>query len=419
MEQLYPRSLENSITKYLPRKEIIGIRGARQVGKTTLLKGFLSSVSGDQAFISMDLTEHRRALEESPFEFIQRQKRAGQKLTLFLDEIQKVNDAGEKLKIIYDHFPDVKIMVSGSSSLELKTNVLPALVGRLLLFELYTFDLGEYLNVKDQGLWKIYQAKHRSLQAFLAGNSLIEKPAFPQELVKHWKEYVIFGGYPEIAKSNEEEEKKTLLKNIFNLYLEKDIAGFFKIEDTSSFGDFLKALSFTIGNLINLSSLAAKISLPFRKTEEYLHLLQHTYIIHIVKPFHRNVLTEIKKSPKAYFLDLGLRNAVLNNFTAFDNRTDAGQLMENHVCRQLVSHFGDYDLHFWRTTGKAEVDFILTRGEEIIPVEVKLSGKTVGKSFHSFLKVYRPKKAIIVTLDHFAQEQINQTTLFYVPVFYF
>lgn len=419
MEQIYPRSLENSITKYLSRKEIIGVRGARQVGKTTLLKGFLSSVSGDQASFSMDLIGPRRALEESPLDFIQRQKQEGQKLTLFLDEIQKVKEAGEKLKIIYDHFPDVKILISGSSSLELKTNVLPALVGRLLLFELYTFDFGEYLYVKDRGLWKLYQEKHRSLQAFLAGHSLPEKPVFQQELVKRWKEYVIFGGYPEIVKSNEEEEKKMLLKNIFNLYLEKDIAGFFKIEDTSWFEDFLKALSFTIGNLINLSSLAAKTSLPFRKTEEYLHLLQHTYIIRVVKPFHRNALTELKKSPKAYFLDLGLRNAVLNNFIAFDNRTDAGQLMENHVCRQLASHFGDYDLHFWRTTGKAEVDFILTKGEEIIPVEVKLAGRTIGKSFHSFLNSYQPKKAIIVTLDRFAQEQINQTTLFYVPVFYF
>lgn len=407
------------ISKYLPRKEIIGVRGARQVGKTTLLKEIISSISGDQVSLSMDLAENRRALEESPLDFVQRRKQEGQMLNLFLDEIQKVKEAGEKLKIIYDHFSEVKILISGSSSLELKTNVLPALVGRLLLLELYTFDFGEYLQVKEPGLGKLYEGKHRSLLALLSGNSPLEKPSFPEEFVKLWKEYVIFGGYPEIVKSTEEEEKKMLLKNIYNLYLEKDIAGFFKVEESSSFEDFLKALSFIIGNLLNVSSLATKINLPFRKAEEFLTILQHTYIIRLIKPFHRNVLTELKKSPKVYFLDVGLRNAILNNFIAFDNRTDTGQLLENHVCRQLISHFKEYEIRFWRTTGKAEVDFILTKGEEIIPVEVKLSGRIIGKSLHSFLDIYQPKKALIVTLDLFAQEQVNQTTIFYVPVFYF
>ncbi len=419
MEQIYPRMLRKVISKYLPRKEIIGVRGARQVGKTTLLKEIISSISGDQASLSMDLAENRRALEESPLDFVQRRKQEGRTLTLFLDEIQKVKEAGEKLKIIYDHFSEVKILISGSSSLELKTNVLPALVGRLLLLELYTFDFGEYLQVKDPGLGKLYERKHRSLLALLSGNSPLEKPSFQEEFVKLWKEYVIFGGYPEIVKSTEEEEKKMLLKNIYNLYLEKDIAGFFKVEESSSFEDFLKALSFIIGNLLNVSSLTTKINLPFRKAEEFLTILQHTYIIRLIKPFHRNVLTELKKSPKVYFLDLGLRNAILNNFIAFDNRTDTGQLLENHICRQLISHFEEYEIRFWRTTGKAEVDFILTKGEEIIPVEVKLSGRIIGKSLHSFLDIYKPKKAIIVTLDLFAQEQINQTTIFYVPVFYF
>lgn len=419
MELSYPRALEEKLKPLLSRREIIGIRGARQVGKTTLLKKLQKEIAGDTVFLNMDITENRRAMEEAPMDLVRRWKKEPQKLCLFLDEIQNVKGAGESLKILYDEFPDIKILLSGSSSLELKTKVLPALVGRLLLFELYTFDFGEFLEVKDPGLHKIYVQKHRSLLSFLKRKSPPEKPSFSEEIIKHWKEYVIFGGYPEVVKSKDEEEKKLLLKNIFNLYLEKDIASFFKIENTSQFEDFLKSLSFIISNLLIVSSLAGKISIPYKEAEEFINILQHTYVITLLKPFHRNMITELKKAPKMYFLDLGLRNAILNNFVPFDNRTDAGQLMENYVLRELLSRFQDYEVRFWRTAGKAEVDFILVKGNELIPVEVKLSEKNIGKSFYSFLEAYKPKQAIIVTLDVFSTQEINGTMVYWVPAFYF
>ena len=120
-----------------------------------------------------------------------------------------------------------------------------------------------------------------------------------------------------------------------------------------------------------------------------------------------------------YFLDLGLRNAILNNFVPFDNRTDAGPLLENFVLRQLLSGFQDYEVRFWRTAGKAEVDFILVKGNELIPIEIKLSEKNIGKSFYSFLDAYKPKLAIIVTLNAFSMQKINGTTVYWVPAFYF
>ena len=157
MQKILERGLESKLEKLESRKEIIGIRGARQTGKTTLLKLIEGKTKADKAFINLDQAEYRRALEDNPLDFVKRFKKNG-KLVLFLDEIQKVKEGGEKLKIIYDEFPDVKIFFSGSSSLEIKTNILPCLVGRLFLFELYTFDFDEFLSLKAEGLLWFHRA---------------------------------------------------------------------------------------------------------------------------------------------------------------------------------------------------------------------------------------------------------------------
>lgn len=417
-EKLFKRKLEDKILKLLERREIIGIRGPRQAGKTTLLRMIESKIEGNKVFVNLDLIEYRRALEENVIDFVKRFKKPEQKLYLFLDEVQKVKDGGEKLKIIYDEFPDVKMFISGSSSLELKTNILPSLVGRLFLFELLTFDFEEFLSVKDEGLKRLYVEKHKSLKKFIAGEDEIAPPSFIEEFLKQWKEFVIFGGYPEVIKAKTEEEKILILKNIVNLYIEKDVVNFFKIEETSKFEDITKILAFNISNILSISSLSSDLKISYRKVEEFLNILHHTYVIYTLKPFHKNLVTELKKSSKVYFLDLGLRNCVINNFSSFDNRSDNGALMENFVFIELFSNFEKRKLNYWRTTGKAEIDFIL-ENETIIPIEVKFSGDKLGKGFHSFLKEYEPEKAIVVTLDKFKKERINNTIVFWVPVFYF
>lgn len=418
-ENLFRRKLEEKIEKFVKRREIIGIRGARQTGKTTLLKMIEKGMVGNKAFINLDLIEHRRALEENTLDFIKRFKKPKERLFLFLDEVQKVKNGGEKLKIIFDEFPDVKMFVSGSSSLELKTNVLPPLVGRLFLFELMTFDFEEFLSTKDEGLSRLFGEKHGSLKSFLEGGGEITQPSFTNEFLRHWKEYVVFGGYPEVVKAGNEEEKNVILRNIFNLYLEKDIMGFFRIEETSKFEDLLKILAFNTSNLLSVSSLSSDLKMSYKKADDFLAVLQHSYIVYSLKPFHRNLTTELKKSPKIYFLDLGLRNSIINNFSPFESRSDKGQLMENFVLRELISGFGGWEFNYWRTTGKAEIDFILRKGEKIIPIEVKLSGEKLGKSFYSFLSAYEPERAVIVTLDKFRKDKVDNTTVYWVPAFYF
>ena len=415
--KVFKRKLEDKLKKFLKRREIIGIRGARQTGKTTLLKIIEKSIKGEKVFINLDIPEYRRTLEENPLDFVKRFSSGG-KLFLFFDEIQRVKDAGEKLKIIYDEFPEVKIFISGSSSLELKTNVLPFLVGRLFLFELFTFDFEEFLLARDKGLAKLFREKHESLKRFLEDKDEIAQPSFIEEFLKYWKEYAIFGGYPEVIKARDKEEKITILRNIYNLYLEKDVIGFFRVEETSKFEDLLKAVAFNISSLLVLSSLASDLKISYRKAEEFLNILKHSYIIYLLKPFHKNLVTELKKAPKLYFLDLGLRNSVINNFVEFDNRDDRGKLMENFVLRELLTNFESYELKYWRTTGKAEIDFILIKDENVIPAEVKLGGERLSKGFYSFLNAYKPERAIIITLDKFKKQKIEKTLVYWIPVFY-
>jgi len=419
MKELFiKRKLENKIKKFIKRKEIIAIRGARQVGKTTLLKMIEEGVSDPKVFINLDIPENRKNLEENPLDFVKRFKKPGKKLFLFLDEIQRLKDGGEKLKIIFDEVPDVKMLISGSSSLELKSKILPFLVGRAFLFELYTFGFEEFLSSRDESLLKLFQEKHASLKRFIDGSGDITSPSFSDEFLRYWKDYVIFGGYPEVVKAKET-EKIAILKNIFDLYIERDISTFFKIEDTGKFEDLVKILSFRTSDLLSVSSLSSDLKFSIRNVEEFLNILKHTYVIYLLAPFYKNMSTELRKARKVYFLDLGLRNSAISNFSSFDNRTDKGELMENFVLRELLIEFEDWKINYWRTTGKAEVDFILSKEEKIIPIEVKLHGENLGKSFYSFLNTYKPEKGIIVTLDKFGKKKIGKTTVYWVPVFYF
>jgi predicted AAA+ superfamily ATPase len=417
-EVFLKRKLENRLEKVLDRKEIIGVRGPRQTGKTTILKKIEKCLTGNKAFINLDLPEYRHTFEENPVDFVKRFKKPGERLFLFLDEVQKVKDAGQKLKIIFDEFPDVKMFFSGSSSLEIKTEVLPPLVGRLLLFELFSFDFEEFLWARDEGLARLFNEKQANIKNFLNGKGEIAPPSFSGDFLKYWKEFAVFGGYPEVVKSADFEEKTVILRNIYSLYLEKDIASFFRIEDTSKFEGLLKVLSFNVSKTFSVSSTASDLKAGYDKTEGFLSILKHTYIIHSLAPFHKNLITELKKAPNVYFLDLGLRNAAINNFSDFDSRADNAMLLENFVFRELFSNFSEWKLNYWRTAGKAEVDFVLSRENEIVPIEVKLNSEKIGKSFYSFLQAYQPKRAIIVTLGKFKKQQVNGTTVYWVPAFY-
>jgi uncharacterized protein len=415
MEMLH-RDLHDVLEKYIKRREIIVIRGPRQAGKTTLMKGIEKEIGKNTHFVNFENAVMRKEFEESPLEFVRRFAGDGE-FTLFLDEVQKLNGGGEKLKLVFDEMKGLKIFASGSSSLEMKANVLHELAGRALIFELLTLGFGEFLQSRDMGLYKIFNERNKALRSFITDGSALSKPALTSELLLYWKEYVIFGGYPEVVKSKNKEEKIKLLSDLFSLYVDKDVVSFFRIEEANKFMDFSKAASFNAGNILVISAIANDLHITPFKTEKFLSALTNTYIVDLVYPFYKNLLTELKKSPKPYFMDLGLRNSVIGNFTEFDNREDRGILAENFVFRELITM--GFKTKYWRTSGGAEMDFIIETSEGIVPIEVKLGGsRALGKGFYSFIETYKPRRALVITLDEFSELKIGNTVIFNIPIFY-
>ena len=414
MEAQFHRELEDKVNKFTDRKEMVIIRGPRQSGKTTLLRLISSKIAGKKSSLDLDILSDRLALEQSPIEFV---KSLGEgKLTLFLDEIQRMENGGEKLKIIYDNLSNVKVFATGSSSLQIKSNILNYLVGRALVFELFTLSFSEFLMAKDVRAHNAFAERNKSLLEFFKSGSDITKPFLSDILSALLKEYMVFGGYPEVVKSTDKDMKIALLKNIVSNHMDKDVISFFRIAETRSFASFSKAVSFNTANLFSLASISREIGISYPRASGYTDVLINTYIIALIRPYHKNLVTEIKKEPKLYFMDLGFRNSLMDNFSDFDNRDDKGKIAENFVFRELITM--GFDAKYWRTTSKGEVDFVIKINEELIPIEVKLGGGALGKSFHSFIDTYGPKKAVIVTKDEFKKQEIGNTTVYWLPIFY-
>ncbi len=163
--------------------------------------------------------------------------------------------------------------------------------------------------------------------------------------------------------------------------------------------------------------MASDASINVYKVNKYISILSNTYLVELVYPYYKNASTAIKKMPKLYFMDLGIRNAVLKNLMPYESRIDAGKLAENFVFLELLRN--KFDIKYWRTKSGAEMDFVLDINGKPFPIEVKLGGSaSLGKSFYSFIEKYKPKNALVVTLNEFSKLKKGDTTVYCVPIYY-
>ncbi|MBI5555829.1 MAG: DUF4143 domain-containing protein [Elusimicrobia bacterium] len=205
----------------------------------------------------------------------------------------------------------------------------------------------------------------------LAGKDFISpSELFENDFIKYFEEYLKYGGYPEVIKTNDFAAKHLVLKNIYDPYITKDIIELWRIEDVAKYRTVVALLANNIGNLINYNTLALDGQSHFKQIKHHLSVLEEIFIIRILSPYFSTMITELKKNPKIYFVDLGLRNYIVKNFNDLNLRSGAGKLVENVVLSQLWK-IDDTTIKYWRTTGKAEVDFIIDNGRQIIPLEVK------------------------------------------------
>ncbi|PIZ47899.1 hypothetical protein CO180_00950 [candidate division WWE3 bacterium CG_4_9_14_3_um_filter_41_6] len=420
------RSLREELDPFLKRREYIAIRGPRQAGKTTFVKELEKEIRDAQGPTNFITFEDKGILEifESDINSFIKLHVLPYK-SVFIDEFQYAKGGGQKLKFIHDT-TNVKIIITGSSSLELQAKTGKYMVGRLVYFELLPFSFTEYLSAKDENLLALIHDNSVKLKKLLKGEKVIFKDEVTSQTIKSaltslLYEYVVYGGYPSVVLADNDEVKATLLRNIFQTYISKDIVDLLKLETDSELVKVAQLLALQIGNLIVYDNLSKESGLYYELLKKHLDILSQTYVVELLRPYYTNKRTEIVKNPTPYFLDTGLRNSLINSFSPLLERTDKGSLFENFVFSALKRHtYSTQQVKFWRSKSQAEIDFVLEPViGEVIPIEVKItagSSVSIGKSFYSFVEKYKPATAILITPDKFDQRKVGeQTTLYCIP----
>lgn len=383
-------SYTEKIQKGFKSNPLVILIGVRQVGKTTLMEMYVKDKS--HRWLNGQNPETAEIFES--FSVIERYLKLNMNEDidglLVIDEFQYIEKISTMLKLLVDKYKKLKILCSGSSSLQIMQNVEESLAGRVRIINVFALSFPEYIKFQDVDLWEKFQLAdiHDDI------NTLF-KPV-PQLL----KEYLTYGGLPKIALTNDYSEKIELLNDIYKTYLLKDVKEFIKNKDFIAFNKLLKILSSQTGNLININEISNTIQLPYRKCEEYINILEQMFIINLLVPFSSNFRKEISKMKKLYFCDTGLRNIVYNSFNDIDIRVDNGQIFENYIYLQLIGNHKPENIQFYRTKDDTEIDFILktTKGE-LIPIEAKFKPIKKHKKIRAiteFGNKYQFSKAYVV-----------------------
>ncbi|MBN1915880.1 ATP-binding protein [Candidatus Dojkabacteria bacterium] len=387
------RAIEKEIVEHLSSPEITLIVGPRQVGKTTLINKIAESLKnkGESVFtLNLDIEDDFGLLESQSRLVSQIGLNIGKdKGYVFIDEVQRKEDAGRFFKGIYDMKLPYKFILTGSGSVELKEKVSESLTGRKKIFEMRPISFFEFIDYKTQ-----YQYSDRLASFFSLKDPRLE-PLF--------NEYMQFGGYPRVMLADRLETKRAEMQEIYKSYLEKDITQLLNIQKAESFSKLITLLSSQAGKQINIEELSTTLSLDSKTIKNYLWYLEKTYIIKVCRPYFTNPRSELVKSSVYYFLDLGMSNYALNRFSNFDLTLHGGQLFENFIFNHLINKYYKTDptINFWRTKDGAEVDFIFRVGAQVIPIEVKykkLLKPTAGRSLYNYLEKYKSAEAHIVNL---------------------
>ena len=363
------RDLHTRIEQHLFKGKAIIVIGARQVGKSTLFRMILDGRSEPALLLNCDEPEARAMLTNANTKELS--LLIGNNKILVIDEAQRVPDAGMTLKRIVDNFPDVQLMVTGSSSFALQSKLNEPLTGRKFEYHLYPLSTGELLA--SNGLLAVKQ----TLEARL-----------------------IYGSYPDIVANAA--DAKELLVNLANSYLYKDLLEMEGIRRPVLLSKLLTALALQVASEVSYNELAQTVGTDNKTVEKYIDLLEKCYIVFRLNGFSRNVRTELKRSKKIYFYDNGIRNAILQNFAPLAMRQDVGALWENFIIvERLKSNqaAGRYvNSYFWRTTQQQEIDYIEESDGQFTLFEMKWNPKKATTRFPTtFTEAYDVKEKRIVT----------------------
>lgn len=331
--------------------------GARQVGKTTLIRSIQRDHSAESLYLNCDEPDIRLALSERTSTEL-RLLMADRRLIL-IDEAQRVKNIGLTLKLIVDNFPDIQVIATGSSSFDLSNEISEPLTGRKIEFFLYPLSVGELLTQVTS-----------------------------VELNRSLEHYLRFGLYPAVTLGN---QPAALVSEIAKSYLYKDILEYQMVKNPDLLHRLLQALALQIGNEVSYNELAGLLGIYRATVARYISLLEKGFVIFHLPPFSRNLRKELGKNRKIYFYDLGVRNALINNFNPLELRQDAGGLWENFfICERIKALHNRQrypNTYFWRTYDGKEIDYLEEEGGQLTGFECKMSGEK-WRPPHDFIQAY-------------------------------
>ncbi len=363
--------------------------GPRQAGKTTLGKHLCHQlIHVEKRFTSLlylncDYLEIRQWLKTPAFIKQAQQYFRLKNPIIFIDEVQRLENPGLLLKTIADLKLPIKMIATGSSQLELRSQVQEFLTGRHLESLVLPLSFAELNEIEPINL--------------------------------------TYGCYPAIVQST---QKKLILQQLYRDYIQKDIIEILKIGKPDILQNLVSLIAHSSGQLVNYQQLATDCQTSIPTIQNYISILKQTYTISELKPFVGNKRKEIKSNPIYYFIDNGFRNQALHNFTPLSTRQDTGLLIESAIFQEILKlraqHFLDFKIHFWRTQSGAEVDFILRQGQaRLLPIEVKYQNMTqakISRSFRSFIDAYQPQTGIFVTKDFNDVVTINNCSIHFISL---
>jgi predicted AAA+ superfamily ATPase len=338
------RDLSDNILKKLKPNKVVLVFGARRVGKTLLVKEILAKVNEPVLILNgEDINVHDKLAIRSVENYKQI---LGTYKLLYIDEAQKIPEIGKKLKLMIDEIDGLKIIISGSSSFDIHKDAGEPLTGRKYTFNLYTFSENEY-NQIENSISKIDRLSER----------------------------LVFGNYPELLHLPDRDDKIDYLNEMISSYLLKDILVYEHIKNSQKIFNLLRLVAFQIGGEVSLQELGKQLGISKNTVEKYLDLLNKVFILHKVEGFSRNLRKEITKNSRWYFLDNGIRNAVIANFNPIHARNDIGALWENYMISERLK-YQEYkrissNNYFWRTYEQQGIDWVEERDGSLFGYEFK------------------------------------------------
>lgn len=368
------------------------IIGPRQVGKTTILKELHRRLGG--IFLDADIFSDYEQVStyEKAIATLKSngyQEKQADFCYVYLDEFQRYPDLSRVIKSIYDHHDNIKIYATGSSSLEIKNSIQESLAGRKIITHVFPLSFEEFLYFKDRAdlISKIARFPKEQSEDYFSSI---------REAYSLLEEFLTFGGYPDVILSETVEEKKDALRSIFDLYIKKDFAEYVKVEKLRNASQLIKILAVNHGQSANYAKYGAASGISTETVQNYLSVLKETFIVLVLRPYFTNKNKEISKMPKIYFLDNGVRNYFLGNFSSVESRLDAGFLFEGFYISELIKRGVDPEvIKYYRTKSGEEIDIVLDLIPSLIPIEMKFK-KTTGARDISAVKRFVDKKGLPV-----------------------